>query len=484
MLNLGKERSIEGRIEVDVEIGGDTIGNVSVRGDLARDLGKFLRGKSPMDAHSLIGHVFNVCPGSHQHAFALAVEQASGNKPSTQKVTKRNILEGLQFLQAHLFWFYCTALTDYIDLERTLELVSRKPVLRENLRKIESLLAAGGRGEQARAFTGHPLYTIPPELSIDLVMHSMEALSHIARLMAWGKTIGEIAGRVPSIPEKVRSMKEVKEWIDWVFVADARELFRRKWSGSARGKGYYLSHGVFEEQSGLPEERLFPMAISSLFDNELDSPSPKKSDVGYISPGEGRQLSEDLLRRPWEVGPLARLVTSFQRGRNEIAGRIGRIIPVREGDEMLNIFSCPEGRVLARAIECSVLAEKILNWVRGFPGERSDNDETAMAMNGTDDLNGKGLWESPRGALEHRVQIRGTYIYDCQAVIPTSWNFRPDDALNIESPIKAALTGNMVADPERPLEVIRVVRSFDPCVPCIVRVIHPASNKILEFNIA
>jgi len=484
MLNLKKERSIEGKIEVDVEIRGDTIGNVSVRGDLVRNLGKFLRGKSPVDALGLIGKIFSVCPGSHQNAFVLAVEQASGNKPSVQTVIMRNILEGLQFLQAHLFWFYCTALTDYIDLERTLELVSRKPILRENLRKIESLLAAGDGGEQARAFTGHPLYTIPPEHSIDLVMHSMEALSHIARLMAWGKEMLEGAGRVPALPEKLRFMKEVKEWIDWVFVADARELFRRNSSDSGRGQVYYLSHGVFEEKSGLPEKRLFPMAISSLFDNELDSPSPKKSDVGYINPGEGKQLSEDLLRKPWEVGPLARLVTSFQRGRNEIAGRIGRIIPIRERDEMLNIFPCPESRVLARAIECSVLAEKISNWVRGFPGERSNNNETAMAVNGTDDLIGKGLWESPRGALEHRVQIRGTYIYDCQAVIPTSWNFRPDDALTIESPIKAALTGNMVADPERPLEVIRVVRSFDPCVPCIVRVIHPVSNKILEFNIA
>jgi [NiFe] hydrogenase large subunit len=97
---------------------------------------------------------------------------------------------------------------------------------------------------------------------------------------------------------------------------------------------------------------------------------------------------------------------------------------------------------------------------------------------------GIGLWEAPRGALAHWNTIEGHVLKNYQLVVPTTWNVCPRDDKGVRGPIEEALVGTPVADPKKPLEILRVVHSFDPCLACTVHVIDPDTNEIRKFRVS
>jgi hydrogenase large subunit len=96
---------------------------------------------------------------------------------------------------------------------------------------------------------------------------------------------------------------------------------------------------------------------------------------------------------------------------------------------------------------------------------------------------GAGLTEAPRGALGHWVRVQDSLIANYQIITPTNWNASPRDDYGNRGPIEQAFIGTSVADPENPIEVVRVVRSFDPCLACAVHLISPQRDFGL-FNVS
>jgi len=97
---------------------------------------------------------------------------------------------------------------------------------------------------------------------------------------------------------------------------------------------------------------------------------------------------------------------------------------------------------------------------------------------------GAGLNDVPRGALGHWLQIKDEKIGNFQLVVPSTWNLGPRCAKNKPSPVEEALINTPVADPKRPVEVLRTVHSFDPCIACGVHVIDPQTNEVYRFRVA
>jgi len=97
---------------------------------------------------------------------------------------------------------------------------------------------------------------------------------------------------------------------------------------------------------------------------------------------------------------------------------------------------------------------------------------------------GAGLNDVPRGALGHWLQIKDQKIGNFQLVVPSTWNLGPRCAQNKPSPVEEALINTPVADPKRPVEVLRTVHSFDPCIACGVHVIDPQTNEVYRFRVA
>ena len=96
---------------------------------------------------------------------------------------------------------------------------------------------------------------------------------------------------------------------------------------------------------------------------------------------------------------------------------------------------------------------------------------------------GAGLNDVPRGALGHWINVKDKKIANYQMVVPSTWNIGPRDAGDKMGPLEEALIGTPVADPKKPVEIIRTVHSYDPCIACGVHVIDTESNEVYKFEV-
>jgi hydrogenase large subunit len=187
-------------------------------------------------------------------------------------------------------------------------------------------------------------------------------------------------------------------------------------------------------------------------------------------------------REPMEVGPLARMLVAYGSGHERVRELVGVVLEkLGVGPEAL--FSTL-GRIAARAIETLVLAEQMDRWLDELAGNMK-RGELAIHDSSTWDpktwpkeTQGAGFHEAPRGALGHWVKIEDGRIAQYQCVVPSTWNAGPRDAAGRRGPYEEALIGTPVADPERPVELLRTIHSFDPCMACGVHVIDQTGREI------
>jgi hydrogenase large subunit len=190
---------------------------------------------------------------------------------------------------------------------------------------------------------------------------------------------------------------------------------------------------------------------------------------------------------PMEVGPLARMVVAYAAGHGRVRQVVDQVLAALEvGPESL--FSTL-GRVAARGIETLVVAEKLEEWIAELEGNMNRGDlaihNGALWDPGTwpAQAMGYGMTEAPRGALGHWVQIENGTIANYQCVVSTTWNGSPRDAMSQRGPWEEALVGTPVADPAKPVEILRTVHSFDPCMACSVHVLDPDHREITRIQV-
>ncbi len=188
-----------------------------------------------------------------------------------------------------------------------------------------------------------------------------------------------------------------------------------------------------------------------------------------------------------EMGPLARVVMMYASGHeptvaltNESLGRLG--LPL---DALYSVM----GRNLARALECQVLTDALPGWQAQLQANiaagdvRTFNEKQWERSTWPSHAQGVGCLEAPRGSLAHWIVIDDGLISNYQAVVPTTWNAGPRDAAGVAGPYEAALEGIHLADPKQPLEILRTVHSFDPCLACAVHLIDPNGEELLQVRV-
>jgi hydrogenase large subunit len=137
------------------------------------------------------------------------------------------------------------------------------------------------------------------------------------------------------------------------------------------------------------------------------------------------------------------------------------------------------GRHAARALEAKLVADAMADWVLQLkPGE-----PVCAEYELPDEAEGMGLTEAARGALGHWVSVKDKRIASYQCVVPTTWNASPRDDRGQPGPIEQALQGTKVRDEENPFELVRIVRSFDPCIACAVHLVTPKGRSLGEFRV-
>jgi Ni,Fe-hydrogenase I large subunit len=190
---------------------------------------------------------------------------------------------------------------------------------------------------------------------------------------------------------------------------------------------------------------------------------------------------------PMEVGPLARMLIAYVKGHERVKFWVDAALAKLEvGPEVL--FSTL-GRTAARGIETVVLAEKVTDWVDELTANMGKGDLRIHETEHWDpdtwpkEAMGWGWSEAPRGALGHWVRIKDGAIANYQCIVPSTWNASPRDATGQRGAYESALLETPVADPEQPIEILRTLHSFDPCMACAVHVTDPDRREITRIQI-
>ena len=186
-----------------------------------------------------------------------------------------------------------------------------------------------------------------------------------------------------------------------------------------------------------------------------------------------------------EVGPLARMVVGVAKKDERITKYVTNFL--KRGNLPIGVLFSTVGRTAARAIETELMADVMVEWVDELAANAASGDLSTWTEFDFDKVSvetkGMGLAEAPRGALGHWVRIKDGKISNYQAVVPSTWNAAPRDYKGRLGAYEAALIGTKVADPEQPLEIIRTVHSFDPCIACAVHVVDTKGKELGVYKI-
>ncbi|HEU5155901.1 MAG TPA: nickel-dependent hydrogenase large subunit [Streptosporangiaceae bacterium] len=318
-----------------------------------------------------------------------------------------------------------------------------------------------------------------------------------------------------------------REFVDKVLVPDVALVashYKDQWAALGAGPGNLLSYGDFPEgDTGadsffLPRGRIVGRDLGAALpvdqaaiaetvahswysytdgDETLKHPSVGETRPRYTGPRPPYEsitsIKYSWLKAPryegavYEVGPLARLAVAYAAGVEEAREATDRFLN-RADLRATDLFSTL-GRVAARAVETQLLAARLPVWLRSLRDNMARGDLRVSDNTKWDPATwpaaatGWGATEAPRGSLGHWVSIADGKIAAYQLVVPTTWNGSPRDAAGRRGAWEQALLTTPLADPERPVEVLRTLHSFDPCMACAVHVHDPASGASVTVRI-
>ena len=321
---------------------------------------------------------------------------------------------------------------------------------------------------------------------------------------------------------------KAKDFVDRVYIPDVLAVagFYKDWAGIGAGIGNYMAYGDFpEDETGDPRGFYFPRGrilnrdlatvhavdhtgvaesvVHSWYgypdgDATLKHPWDGETNPKYAGPTppfdtmEGHDKYSWLKApryedQPMEVGPLARMLVAYSSGHQDVQGAVNGVLgALGVGPEAL--FSTL-GRIAARAIETQLLAAKLPGWLAELEANLKTGDLAIADVTMWDpaswpsEARGWGMEEAPRGALGHWVVIKDRKIENYQLVVPSTWNGSPRDEQGRRGAWEEALIGTPVADPAQPVEVLRTIHSFDPCMACAVHVFDPAGGSSVEIRV-
>jgi quinone-reactive Ni/Fe-hydrogenase large subunit len=186
-----------------------------------------------------------------------------------------------------------------------------------------------------------------------------------------------------------------------------------------------------------------------------------------------------------EVGPLARMVIGVARGDELISKYVTTFL--KNGNLPTQVLFSTIGRTAARAIETELMVDKCIEWTDELALNVANGDLSTWTEFDFDKVaknaQGFGMAEAPRGGLGHWVKIKDGKVENYQAVVPSTWNAAPRDYKERLGAYEASLVGTKVVNPEEPLEIIRTIHSFDPCIACAVHIVDTNGKELSVYKV-
>ncbi len=324
---------------------------------------------------------------------------------------------------------------------------------------------------------------------------------------------------------------EMRYFVDEVYLPDTLAIagFYKDWASQGEGVGNFLCYGDFPEDGTddinkllVPRGVILDRDITKIHELDLNAeneieeyvahswydykggkdkglhPYDGETELNYTGPKPPYEhldvdksyswmKSPRWKGKPMEVGPLARVLMMYGKGNEQVKELVDYTLKTL--DVPIDALFSTLGRTAARTLETKVFADQMQGWydnlvtnirlgdVKTFNDKKWDPSQWPSVAKGV------GYTEAPRGALAHWVVIKDGKIDNYQAVVPSTWNAGPRDAKGQSGPYEAALKGHKLHDPKQPLEILRTIHSFDPCIACAVHVSDADGEELIKVKI-
>ena len=322
--------------------------------------------------------------------------------------------------------------------------------------------------------------------------------------------------------------QKAKDFVEKVYIPDILAIapFYLDWAGYGAGVGNFLSYGQFPHDTVSNTDNLYlprgiilnknlskvhPVDHQKITEHVTHSwyeysdgndkakhPWDGETNYKYTGPKPPYEFLDTDEKYSWikaprydnksmEVGPLARMLVAYASGHKRVQEVVNSVLK-KLGVGPAALFSTL-GRIAARGIETLVIAEQIPVWIDQLARNMDKGDlkihygEKWDPSEWPSEAQGYGFYEAPRGSLGHWVKIKNQKIQNYQCVVPGTWNGSPRDAQGQRGPYEEALIGTPVANPEQPIEILRTVHSFDPCMACAVHVIDIHGTEVTRIKV-
>lgn len=413
--------------------------------------------------------------------------------------------------------------------------------------KIKSLVESGQLGIFANGYFGHPAMKLPPEVNLIAVAHYLQALecqrdcNRIVALLG-GKTphiqnlaIGGVANPINLDSQSVLNLERlmfVKSCIDrlndfvtQVYRVDAAIIaaYYPEWLNLGKTSGNYLSVPEYPIDGDNSKFALTGGYIEN-FDISTFRPITQQKDEfvvkGIKESGKHAWYEDNEPLEPWagltrpkytgwqdegkyswvkapsfygkvvEVGPLAYLICNLANENKDTLHHFNHIKGLYEklsGNTLsVDHLHSTLGRIIARTVHCCVLNNILEQQWKLLVDNIGTGDTVAYLKTDipqTGEFKGVGFGEVPRGMLSHWVVVKNGKIENYQAVVPSTWNAGPRNQNDEMGPYELSIIGTPVADPTKPLEVVRTIHSFDPCMSCAVHVVNTENGEVTQVKV-
>ena len=343
--------------------------------------------------------------------------------------------------------------------------------------------------------------------------------------------LGATAVNMTGLQRVKEIIDAMRTFIDQVYVPDTLAIasFYKDWATQGEGVGNFLTYGDFPEQGmGDPSTFLVPAGVivgrdlSNIQEIDLHAEDQIEEYVAHawytykdgkaagLHPFKGETEFEytgpeppyehldtdgsySWIKSPrWrgkavEVGPLARVLMLYANGHAQTRELVDSTL--RTLDLPVQALYSTLGRTAARALETKIIVDAMGTWYSNLMANIKAGDVRTFNEQKWDPstwprlAKGVGFMEAPRGALAHWVVIKDGLIDNYQTVVPSTWNAGPRDAQGQDGPYEAALAGHQLYDPKQPIEILRTIHSFDPCIACAVHVTDPEGEELIKVKV-
>lgn len=504
---------IEGHLKVEATVDNGEVKDANMSGTLFRGIETILKGRDPRDAVMISQRICGVCPEPHAIASVSALEdccQLSDSIP-LNGILLRNIIQGTRTIADHILHFYILSGLDYVDVAKALEYEGKN----EDLNILKNFLQQGfskpflPRSEidfkfdskTASEVAGHYLK------ALDIYRKAQEAASifggkwpHDSAIVGGGISgqvtqdkiynyfwrLDEIIGFVKNyyLPDVIAVAKAYSEYLE--IGKGCQNLlsypsYKMKSDGTASGS--LLAEGIvnnIDKYNSLNIEKITEDVTHSWYEDS----EPVNPSVGITEPKANKTQGYSWIKSPryesnvYEVGPLASLLTTYLSKDNQfIKDTVDSSLSEING-KISNLYSVM-GRHLSRAVVAYIIGSNLKSWAQDIKVGEPLSVKYSAPVEGS----GIGLCAAPRGALGHWLSVKEGRISNYQVITPTAWNASPKDKDGNPGPYEQALIGLKIKESDCPVEILRVIRSFDPCTACAVHLITPKGNLLGKYRI-